>query len=474
MNLLIIFSFLFLALIWGLIVFYFIRIIRKKRYKSYDRDINIRKALFISSFAIFVDSTYWFIEYLSFSGILNYRFSALLYSLPLVIIPKMLLVAAGITVVEFIRQHNLEDLENRVEEMYQNAKYKFILDSMVSGVIAVNKEGKITTFNKVAEKVFRTKTEDAIGMNYKELLDRAKVNPPNYYLIRTLTEGNINEEISIQFGDEKVYIAFNSSQIQDDEGNVIGAVTVFEDITAKRELEEKIIRYEKLSVLGEIAAGMAHEIRNPLTTVKGFLQILQGQIKENRLDKDRVADYCEIMLEEIDRSNRIITEFLLTTKPQAPLISVLNIKSVINDVIFLTQNQALMQQVEMVVDVPEELPNVAIDRDQIKQVFLNLICNAFEAMPDGGRLTIRSYYNQDKKQIVTEIEDTGIGIPKENLKKIFLPFFTSKNGNSGKIGTGLGLSVCKNIIEGHGGSIEVGSKINEGSKFLVYLPIVEE
>lgn len=472
MNLLIISSFLFLALIWGLIVFYFVR---KKRYKSHGRDINIRKALFISSFAIFADSIYWFVEYLSFTGTIHPRVSAFLYSVPIIIIPKMLLVAAGITVVEFIRKHNLEDLENRVEEIFQNAKYKFILDAIVSGVIAVNKEGKITTYNNAAEKIFYTKTKDAIGTSYKKLLDNANVNPPNYYVLKTLEEGSVyDEEISIQVSGEKKLLSFSSSQIKDNDGHVIGAVTVFEDVTNERELEERVIRYEKLSVLGEIAAGMAHEIRNPLTTVKGFLQIMQGQIKKGIVDREKLTDYSEIMLEEIDRANRIITEFLLTTKPQAPLVSKLDLGLLINDVIFLTENQALMQQIEMQTNIPDNLPQIAADKDQIKQVFLNLICNAFEAMPEGGKLSIRLDYNQEKKQISTTIKDTGVGIPKENLKKVFLPFFTSKDGNNGKIGTGLGLSVCKNIIEGHGGTIEVESQPNQGSQFTVYLPIIAE
>lgn len=472
MSLLIVSSFLFLFLIWGLIVFYFIK---KKHYEFSSRDVNIRKALFISSLAVFVDSIHWFLEYLSFSGVIHPKISAFLYSSPLIIVPKLLLISAGITVVEFIRQHNLEDLENQAEEIFQNAKYKFILDSIDSGVIGVNKEGQITTFNNSAEKVFRVKVEDAIGMSYKQLLDQAKVNPPNYYVLKTLSEGNAyEEEISIQVSGEKILLAFNSSQIKDDHGNVIGAVTVFQDVTVQRELEERVIRYEKLSVLGEIAAGMAHEIRNPLTAVKGFLQLLQNQLGNDPLDKNKILNYNEIMLEEIERANKIITEFLLTTKPQAPLVSLLNLSSIIKDAVFLTNNQALMQQIEMKVDLPTELPKVAADKDQIKQVFLNLICNAFEAMPNGGQLLISADYNQNKDFVSIKVKDTGVGISKEDLKKIFLPFFTSKNDNSGKIGTGLGLSVCKNIIEGHRGSIEVTSKPGQGSQFIVFLPTAEE
>ncbi|MYL33264.1 PAS domain S-box protein [Pontibacillus yanchengensis] len=233
-------------------------------------------------------------------------------------------------------------------------------------------------------------------------------------------------------------------------------LALMKDISDKKEAEEMMIRSEKMSVAGQLAAGIAHEIRNPLTSLKGFLQLLQVGSE----DED---GYYTIMNEEIEKIETITSELLFISKPMTNERKSEPLLSMIKDVCTLLQSQAKLHHIDLVLQCEEEFM-VSCDRSQIKQVFINLIKNAVEVMENGGKITISTY---TKEQFVfIDIIDEGPGVPKHLINKIKEPFFTTK-----KNGTGLGLMITHQILEKHNGKLEVHDHNPNGSIFRVLLPV---
>jgi len=268
---------------------------------------------------------------------------------------------------------------------------------------------------------------------------------------------------------EGVYL-LSSSPIFDKNGNLIGTINLGRDITELRNLREKIASMEKMAALGELAAKVAHEIRNPLLAIGGFAKRLDKSLQDENL-----KEYVRVIVDETKRLERILNETLSFVKPyymgKKPFI----INELINDVVNFTDSVLKDKNNELIVEIQEDCP-VQGNYDRLKEVLLNIITNANEATQNGkiylrvkkiGRLPESENLNEE--YFVIEIEDTGCGISKENMKKLFTPFFTTKTN-----GTGLGLAISKRIIEDHGGIISVESELNKGTIFKIYLPIYQK
>lgn len=265
-----------------------------------------------------------------------------------------------------------------------------------------------------------------------------------------------------------VWVLLNVSMVRDDCGRPLYFLTQVQDITAlkrseglllenERKLTEELLRNsEKLTIAGQLAAGIAHEIRNPLTSLKGFLQLIKK-------GPDYKTEYLDIMEAELDRIEVIVNELLLLAKPTDRKFEEKDVKSMLQNVITLLETQALIHNVQILTAFT---PGVTIycDENQMKQVFINLMKNAIEAMPGGGKLLIQVKKKQELA--VIRFIDQGCGIPKEKLKQIGSPFYSTKED-----GNGLGLMVSYNIIENHHGKIHIESEIGVGSTFTVSLPI---
>jgi two-component system NtrC family sensor kinase len=236
-----------------------------------------------------------------------------------------------------------------------------------------------------------------------------------------------------------------------------------------KQRQEQLIRSEKMAALGQLSAGIAHEIRNPLTSFKIFIQSLE---KEIDLDDNRKEDF-RIIMKEIDRINENIARFLNFARPEEPLFQAIRVSSLVKDTVNLLAAKLKSSGIRLDISLPDEDPPVEGDPKQLTQVFLNLLLNAVEAMPQGGTLTISSVVKvnpdtlQESFQLV--IKDTGQGIPEKDQPYLFDPFFTTKAG-----GTGLGLSIVYSIIQKHNGRIEVESELGKGSSFILSLPIQKE
>ena len=238
-------------------------------------------------------------------------------------------------------------------------------------------------------------------------------------------------------------------------------LTVIRDITERLAMEDNLRKSEMLHVLGELAAGVAHEIRNPMTSLKGFIQLLEASV-------DGYTMYFKIILSELERIESIVNEFLVLAKPQAIKYQYYNVIKIMKDTIDLLSAQAALENVRIHTFFPKIPLNIFCEPNQIKQVFINIVKNAIEVMSGGGNITIQISKEQDTSFVRVSIRDEGEGIPKEQLKKLGQPFYTSKER-----GTGLGLMVSYKIVKEHGGRIVVNSKVGRGTVFHIYLPMKE-
>ena len=228
--------------------------------------------------------------------------------------------------------------------------------------------------------------------------------------------------------------------------------------------QEELIQAEKLTSLGQMAASIAHEVNNPLSGVLVYTKLLSKKLDSDTFSKQEALGYLSKMDSEISRSSGIIRNLLDFARQSKPLLRPMNINQAIEQALSLVGHQAQLQNIEVIKELSPSLPNVTADFDQLQQVFTNLILNAIQAMPDGGKLTLRTSLVDD--QIRVDVQDTGCGISRENLRKLFTPFFTTKE--KGK-GVGLGLAVVHGIIQRHQGTIEVQSEVGKGSTFTIYL-----
>jgi signal transduction histidine kinase len=232
-----------------------------------------------------------------------------------------------------------------------------------------------------------------------------------------------------------------------------------------RENQEQLIQAEKLTSLGQMAASIAHEVNNPLAGVLVYTQLLAKRLNSDRFNKEDALKSLAAMETELIRSTRLIRNLLDFSRQSPPALREVNANEVLERALELAAHSAELQNIQVSKELAPSLPNIMADFDQLQQICTNLIMNAIQAMPEGGKLTLRT--SADDNQLKIEVQDTGLGISKENMRKLFTPFFTTKG--KGK-GVGLGLAVAYGIIQRHKGRIEVQSKEGEGTTFTIYLP----
>jgi two-component system NtrC family sensor kinase len=233
--------------------------------------------------------------------------------------------------------------------------------------------------------------------------------------------------------------------------------------------QEQLVHAEKLASLGQLSASIAHEINNPLAGVLTYTKLLAKKISGDTLEKGTALDYLSKMESEVGRCSRIIRNLLDFSRQSEPRFKLIDVNLVLEQVLAMVGHQAQLQNVDVVRELSPSLPEVMADFDKLQQVFTNLTLNAIQAMSGGGKLTLRT--SVANSQVRIDVQDTGCGISKENLSKLFTPFFTTKEKGSG---VGLGLAVVRGIIERHKGEIKVQSEVGKGTTFSVYLGVHED
>jgi two-component system nitrogen regulation sensor histidine kinase GlnL len=348
-----------------------------------------------------------------------------------------------------------------------------ILVSLEDAVITLDQEGKVSFFNEAAEVLTEVPLARALKEPYPCLFRKEP------WLVKLLgkswppgQESSRGEGELVTRGGQQVPVNVTVSPLRNPRGDFIGSILLMRNLTYRRELEEDLKRADRLALMGTLAAGLAHEIRNPLGGIKGAAQLLRRSLNGD----PSLLEYTRIMVREVDRVNELIEQLLALSRPIKLHLVPLNIHAILDDVLMLETHSVRGTKIVVKKQFDPSLPLIRGDRGQLIQVFLNLVQNAFQAMQEPGTVTITTRAETDfhirgqgtarKKFIWVDIQDEGIGIKKEDLSKIFSPFFTTKNA-----GTGLGLAVCYRIVKEHGGLIRVQSAEGKGTTFKVSLVV---
>jgi two-component system sensor histidine kinase PilS (NtrC family) len=355
------------------------------------------------------------------------------------------------------KSHDFEDL--RVLQDH-------ILRSVGSGILTVDLQGRITSWNPAAEQITGYSYEEIkkhwqkmFGNSIKELFGRAD----------SLKERSYRFNTQILKKDGRIsLLGMTASLLRDDANFERGIILTFQDITKLVEMEEQMRRQERLATVGSLAAGIAHEIRNPLASVSGSIQLLQGELNLGG-DEKRLMD---IVVRETDRLNTIITDFLEYARPKNGNEDNITLGPLVNETIMLLKNSRnFNKDVRIECDIDNYI-KIKGDAQRLTQVFWNLLINACQAMPDGGVIAIASspvIVEGDLKMCEIILADTGQGIARDFIEKIFDPFFTTKTE-----GTGLGLAIAYRIIDDHNGTISAESEVGKGTRFIIRLPLGKE
>ncbi len=323
-----------------------------------------------------------------------------------------------------------------------------LIESLPSGLLTTDTDGNIMIFNKAAETITGLSRSKVIGKNIKEIFPFLL---PPFEVQR--------REATINFSGNEKIVGLTISETINSEGEKTGYICVFQDITHLKRLEAELNHKKTLATIGELSANMAHEIRNPLASLKGAIEML----KEGKITKEHSEKLMEIAINEMDRLNKIITDFLVYSRPSPPEFSTFDLYGLLNDTIEMVEVNPTVNSISIKRDFNGSLLFRG-DAQKLRQVFLNLINNAIEAMVNGGELLVSTAVTSNSVKII--FKDSGYGIAPEDIGKIFYPFYTTKEE-----GTGLGLSIVYRIIEEHGGTIRVDSKQERGTVFELELPI---
>ncbi|MGM0948772.1 MAG: sporulation two-component system sensor histidine kinase KinE [Bacillota bacterium] len=351
---------------------------------------------------------------------------------------------------------NVSDRKRMEKELRESElKFRKVFNGSMDGNVLFDNQYRIIDANPLASHI--------LGLSYEEIKKHSLLDIISSYEIENLASPA--RQINFDEMDNEIPFLLSSSDNRKLEfsfkRNIIQNMNlaIFKDVTERKELEERLRKSDTLHVVGELAAGIAHEIRNPMTALKGFIQLLKGSVEED------YTLYFNVITSELKRIESIITEFLILAKPQAIMYEEKHITQIMRDTIDLLNAQANLSNVQMHLDLIDDIPPIYCEPNQLKQVFINILKNAIEVMPDGGNIfvTIRTL---DQDHVLISLKDEGVGMTEDKLKRLGEPFYTTKER-----GTGLGLMVSYKIIEEHQGKIMVESEEGKGTVFHLTLPV---
>lgn len=347
------------------------------------------------------------------------------------------------------------------ERMKASEEYYKQLIETIPDAIFIHSQNVLLYVNQAAQDMLGTQNkEDILGKNIYDMIDLHYQELALKRLSGLRDENkptNNVEQKLLRFDGKAIFVEVSSRTIIY-EGKE-ATVTTAKDITNKKEETEGLLqKSEKLALVGQLAAGIAHEIRNPLTSIKGFIQLFKSKYKSEE-------EHFNLVLSELERINLIVSEFLVLAKPTVVVFKEKEIKNLLKDVVTLINTQAIMNNIQIFVEFESDIPMIVCEENQLKQVFINILKNSIEAMPTGGTIDVKVKVKEKDKVSICFI-DQGSGIPEDRIPTLGEPFYTTKEK-----GTGLGLMISYKIIESHDGELRISSKINEGTMVEVILPM---
>ncbi|MBL1215722.1 MAG: PAS domain S-box protein [Ignavibacteriae bacterium] len=345
---------------------------------------------------------------------------------------------------------------------------KNILHVSDSAIMILDADEKITSWNKGAEHLFGYSENEVLGKQSSFLMpDEEKYKKELEYIkLETRSSGyvKLTDTERVTKTGRRIWVDLSVAKLPSDDGNYIGRTVIIKDYTEMKRLQQQVDQSEKLAVIGQLAAGVAHEIGNPLTSISSLVQILQRKTKE-----EFTSQQLAIIKENIDRITRIVRELVDFSRTPSHDKQFIQITDVIKTALGIVKYDKRVKRVDFITSFDPNIPAVKIVPDQLLQVFVNILINSLDAINGEGKIEVTT--NKDDEYIYIEITDDGCGMDEETVNKIFNPFFTTKEVGKG---TGLGLSVSYGIIKKFKGDIIVDSQINEGSKFLVKIPMISD
>ena len=338
-----------------------------------------------------------------------------------------------------------------------------IVENIPVGLLFISESGRIVTMNNACEKMLRISCLESMSRYAADIL------PPQLVALsqEALRSSEILiREIDVPVQGKNMLFETSASVLHDDDGHFLGYIILLRDITEIRHLKREMQRKERLASLGSLAAGVAHEIRNPLSSIKGFATYFKERYKDVPEDKDT----AEIMIREVERLNRVIGQLLEFARPMNVQQRTIDVNGILRHSLGMIRKQAASQGITIdAQDLADEPVYAYIDQDRIGQVLLNVYLNAIEAMTNGGVLKIWIERDEVNDTIAINVSDTGCGIPGADIGRVFDPYFTTKQS-----GTGLGLAIVHKIVEAHGGQVKIASTEEKGTTVSLILPAKEE
>ncbi len=380
--------------------------------------------------------------------------------------------------------HDITELKKIEEAKWETEEnYRILTESAIDGIYQINKSGKITFLNRVFAEIFGYKKEKLLGKHFSTLVSGRNITEVESIIKDTLTGRISKGEFTVKHKHGYKFPIYYSIMPVEKHGQTIGIAGTLKDITALKqadqtlqdifqnlkETQEQLIQASKMTALGQLTSAISHELNQPLTGIKGFAQAMLMDMEKN----NPLRSSLNKIVEQANRIDRIIQHVRFFARRSEFAMGELDINQPIEDSLMLLNEQLSVHNIRVKKSLDSNLPKIQGDPNQLEQGFLNLITNAKDAIdslmsPDGGELIIKTSLSRDKKNIEILFEDTGCGIPKENLEHIFDPFFTTKSPEGG---IGLGLSIMYRIIENHRGSIEVESEEGIRTVFTITLPV---
>ncbi len=363
--------------------------------------------------------------------------------------------------------HDLSKIRRLEDELA--AKNRFmanILKDSADAIMTLDPNNYITSWNRGAEAIFGFSAEEAVGRHINLII------PPELQAAREIDRITDTARLNgvlrsyqterITKDGRRLQVVFTRTLIRDDSRRVIGSSAVLKDVTNVLNLERQLANAEHLATLGELSAGLAHEIKNPLAGIKGAIDVIRDSLPHSDVHRNVLGD----VLHEVNRIDQIVRDLLTYAKPRPPSHTEINLVEIAQRMIAIARQSSQNGSSSIDLDLRGRIPEFTGDQIQLEQVLLNLLLNAQHAVRSDGRIVVQIRYDRTSGTIRVAVEDNGCGIPEEIRRKIFQPFFTTRTD-----GTGLGLATCLKNVQYHGGTIDVQSKLGKGTRFIVTLPL---
>jgi two-component system, sporulation sensor kinase E len=347
----------------------------------------------------------------------------------------------------------------------ENELLEMVMESMSDGVLVTDRADKILMVNKSAERMLPFTTDEPIERSLEEAIGDEEIRQFLTENLRGL-DRVLDREFTLGNGYSRILSLSIMPLVR--QGWITGNVIHIEDVTEKRAREARLRRAESLAALTTLTAGVAHEIKNPLGSIGIHLELMKKEMNgKEQIETRKVMENLLIIKEEVDRLNRIVVDFLFTVRPMNAELSYDDLNRVVQELLEFMRFELAEAGITLETEFMKPSPQILMDERYMKQAVLNLLKNAISAMPEGG--TLKVHTEQKGNEVALKISDTGVGIPEENMDKIFEPYFTTKD-----FGSGLGLTLVYKIVKEHLGDIEINSKVGEGTTINLSFPIPQK